>query len=236
MPTTSTNHLLIRPTPLGAFACSRVDQAKSSVEFGMSDKLSFKKYFLGNSGVGRLLNSVRPNAIIRAVITIVVFSLNAESFGSSPHVGSEGLKGFPPTITDSNPPSSIVLKARTSRIVASFDYAAPCFVKRVIGRFFAINNLTANTRLILPIEAPARSGVALANICEPDIDGVPAITDAIHSSDISGSFSHPFGLNNQSSVAGAILNNKFFGHADHCRCSLIEVNIFFRNFNRVTLP
>src|SRR5438445_9603020 len=72
------------------------------------------------SGISFLLKLCRPSAVIRLVVSIIVFSINAFVLWCLPHVREKRFKGVTPSIAHGYSSPSIVSKLMEVRVVAAF--------------------------------------------------------------------------------------------------------------------
>lgn len=114
-----------------------LDRSKSQAEFaapfcqGLSP--SVKPYDLIAPAVKALLRCGFPSAIFGVISCVIVYSANAASIWSVPHVGKEVLE-LSPTKAHVYSPSSIPRVCSTGRVCASVDNSRPNLVYPGLGQ------------------------------------------------------------------------------------------------------
>ena len=212
MPLTPTSRLFFRPATLQAFACGCADKSQPAVQFGASNHLPLMHYLSGKAGVGSLLETRSPFAILWAIISIIINPLNAESVWATSHVSNKLLEGVSPPVTHANPAPPVILVISGGGIFASLNDAAPYSVKRVCGGIDSINGLGHSFANNLPIATTAGGCVALPQITKPGRDFFPAIADANHRSRFFWPDSLPFSNHSESSESGSFFNVELNRH------------------------
>lgn len=92
--------------------------------------------------VSLLLTSSRPPAIFRAIVSIVIKSINGvQRTWTSAHILEKVFKRVHPSIANSNAPSSIMHPSIKSWICASFSHLAPSFILNCFAFAVSSSNL-----------------------------------------------------------------------------------------------
>lgn len=230
MPTTPTNHLILRPASLGTFARGCADKSKPAIKLGMGDVFTFKKNHFAVTLVGVLLFAACPLAVFGFVVSAIIDPLDTKSFRSSSHIGSEVFKRVSPPIADGDSAPTIILKVPSVSIVATINNSTPDTIEGVARGLHSVNDLTVDFGLTSFAMTPARSGVSFTNIRESNINSVTTITIAVHSSNSSNPCSLPFGFNNQFSITSSAFYNQFFRHEGQYNNDSPNVNTLLGKF------
>ena len=122
--------------------------------------------------VSSLNVSRRPNAILGAVIAIVVFAFNGVlCAGSRPHVGDEVLKAMQPALADRNSTVAVEMPLAASPF-ASPDHVLPDVVLgRSLGVVAGAHSVSSHAlNLRFDLQAPARLSVAVVQVSRADQD------------------------------------------------------------------
>lgn len=108
--------------------------------------------------------STSPSTILRRVRAIIINTVNGQTFRSLSHVLKKSLKGFLPSVTDSDSTSSVVGKVRTFGVVTPLKNAAPSVVFR--GTVLPVGGVSESN--LFSVVAPTTYGFPVSQAFSTD--------------------------------------------------------------------